>query len=216
MKTKMKRGRPAKNSRVDALRDALQANRDEVRDGESSITPADFEQPRLPVIEQRQDIPEYSFSPGEAERMRMLKQIQSSNIIKVPENAKAVKVWTSQNTMEDEMNRITNDLKAKISEQNKSAFPNVTLEHYKTLKKNLRFWEMLSKHDVLGGLNGKELDELADVMVKAFEPAYNFDQWCPNCIGEFLKDLYNHFERWEKQQQETVKDYETIIKKDKF
>lgn len=205
---------------VSVIAEALQANTDRQDEDSTVVLPSDFEADKEPVLQPQEEPQPLNYPVGDSERQRMLKSIREGinpTDTSKDYNAERKEVTEKRDEMQTDIAEKVNAIKAKLAaQQPKAEFPKMTIEHYKTLKAHERFWIPFRDHGALYGLNHRELSALGKVMHEAFNPGYGFNFHCPSCIGEFLTDLYNDFEKWKKNSQEEVSEYETITKADKF
>ncbi|MFT3679443.1 MAG: hypothetical protein QM791_04170 [Ferruginibacter sp.] len=77
----------------------------------------------------------------------------------------------------------------------------MTDESRTILIKNLGFFLTLERAGFINGLNNMQKDEILTVARQEFfGPQYSPDLWCPTCIAEFIKQTYERFYLWLKQQ----------------
>lgn len=69
-------------------------------------------------------------------------------------------------------------------------------ENIATLEKHRHFHTTLINAFYIKGLNHMEKDDMLRIMREEFNPMASPDLWCPKCIADFVKDLYNRFDNY--------------------
>lgn len=73
----------------------------------------------------------------------------------------------------------------------------MTPENKKYLDDNIGYWITLRDAFYLRGLNGETRSNFQRIMSEEFVPGYTADLWCPQCCMDMVKNLYQHYERWQ-------------------
>lgn len=69
-------------------------------------------------------------------------------------------------------------------------------ENIDILEKHKHHWQTLKNAGYLRGMNVHEKNELLHVMQDEYSPKYLVDLWCGNCVANFVRDLYQRYERY--------------------
>lgn len=70
----------------------------------------------------------------------------------------------------------------------------MTPENVNILLKHLHHFESLEKAQYMRGLNGHERNDILSVgRAEFFGAGYSPDLWCPPCVSEMVKNVYNQF-----------------------
>lgn len=70
------------------------------------------------------------------------------------------------------------------------------------------FYLIYVRNQTISGMSQQVKNDLLRVMREEFVPGYTYDEWCPHCVGKFLEQVYQHYERWKASHIETFKDDE--------
>lgn len=80
------------------------------------------------------------------------------------------------------------------------------------LDANRHHHDTLTKALYMKGLNAAERDGMQRVMREEFIPGYHTDLWCPPCVSDMVKLLYQKYDAWlAAQPKEETKTDEPII-----
>jgi hypothetical protein len=72
------------------------------------------------------------------------------------------------------------------------------------------FFITFERVQTISGLTFQNKADLLRVMREEFMPGYDFDMWCPHCAGEFIRDVYRHYNAWKAVNIEAVTDMPKI------
>jgi len=65
-----------------------------------------------------------------------------------------------------------------------------------TLEKHRHFHDTLIKAHYVKGLNYIEKEDMLRVYREEWAPNASPDLWCGECLADFIKDLYNRFDKY--------------------
>jgi hypothetical protein len=74
-------------------------------------------------------------------------------------------------------------------------------DNKKILDENYHHWQTLRDAGYLKGLNVHEKNNLLKVMHEEFAPKYILDMWCGNCVANFVRDLFQRYDRIKESEQ---------------
>lgn len=77
-------------------------------------------------------------------------------------------------------------------------------ENKQFLDDNRHHYETLVKAFYLRSLSAEVRTRMQQIIAEEFQPGYSTDLWCPPCVSDMVKKLYQHYDEWLKQQQVTV------------
>jgi hypothetical protein len=69
-------------------------------------------------------------------------------------------------------------------------------ENKAILDANRHHYETATKAGYVKHFNAKEKEDLLRVMREEFQPGYYFDMWCPPCVFDFIKLIYQRYDAW--------------------
>lgn len=69
-------------------------------------------------------------------------------------------------------------------------------ENKAILDANRCHYETAIKAEFVKGFNSREKDDLLRVMREEFIPGYTTDMWCSPCIFDFIKLIYQLYDKW--------------------
>lgn len=69
-------------------------------------------------------------------------------------------------------------------------------ENKAILDANRHHYETVSKAGYVKHFNAHEREELLRVMREEFQPNYTTDMWCGPCVFDFVKLLYQSYDKW--------------------
>lgn len=81
----------------------------------------------------------------------------------------------------------------------------MTPENKAFLEANRAHWITLRDAFYIRHLDGNTRSEMQRVMGEEFQPGYTADLWCPTCVADMVKALYQRFEAWERDNPPEVK-----------
>lgn len=85
----------------------------------------------------------------------------------------------------------------------------MTPENVNILTKHLHHLLTLEKAGYMKGLNQHEINDLIQVArVEFFGAGYNPDVWCPPCLAEMIKNIYNQFTQYLKRETGDIAGYQ--------
>ena len=84
-------------------------------------------------------------------------------------------------------------------------------ENKHILDAHRHFWETFKRQQTMTGVTQTVKNELLKVMHEEFQPGYTYDAWCGHCVVNFIKAVYQRYERWEKENVTPVQDAEKIV-----
>jgi hypothetical protein len=65
-----------------------------------------------------------------------------------------------------------------------------------TLDKHYHHWITLRDAQYMRGLNIHERADMVRVLREEFRPGYSYDEWCPTCIADMVRTLYQEYDKW--------------------
>lgn len=68
------------------------------------------------------------------------------------------------------------------------------------LEANRHHWITLRDAFYVRHLDGNTRSEMQRIMGEEFRPGYTSDLWCPTCVADMVRAVYQEFEKWEHQQ----------------
>lgn len=65
------------------------------------------------------------------------------------------------------------------------------------LEANRHHWNTLNNAFYMRHLDGHTRSEMQRIMGEEFQHGYTADLWCPTCVADMVRALYQRFEAWE-------------------
>lgn len=75
------------------------------------------------------------------------------------------------------------------------------------LEANRTHWITLRDAFYLRGLDGNTRSAMQRIMGEEFRPGYTSDLWCPTCVADMVRALYQEFEKWEARQTPAIEEF---------
>jgi hypothetical protein len=69
-------------------------------------------------------------------------------------------------------------------------------ENREILDANRHHYETATKAGFVKHFNAREKEDLLRVMREEFQPGYYYDMWCSPCVFDFIKLIYQHYDKW--------------------